>query len=93
MQNKSWQNTPLEVRDDYGENFFTDFKSAFDKSTLRARDPQEVVDAMTDAVMNVEPQMRYRCCGIPVAVIWRLNEHLPDKPCDDFWQFISDITF
>jgi hypothetical protein len=91
LQDKYWNETTLNIRERYGENFFNTFKASFSKQTRRARDPKEVIDAMVDAVINEEPNIRYKCCGLLAGIIWSMAELLPSEIFDDIWRLISNI--
>jgi len=73
---KAWDETSTSVKEDYGEEYFRD-----SVKTLLAQDgrdnPEEVVDALQDAIIAVEPEIRYKVCGLNYHSIWFMNDYLP----------------
>uniref|UniRef100_A0A0B7BBX8 Uncharacterized protein n=1 Tax=Arion vulgaris TaxID=1028688 RepID=A0A0B7BBX8_9EUPU len=60
LNRKSWAETPTEVREDYGEEYFDTFLKQVTISLKQARpNVQEVVDNMVEAVCSQHPSYRY----------------------------------
>ncbi|XP_041363765.1 17-beta-hydroxysteroid dehydrogenase type 6-like [Gigantopelta aegis] len=67
MNRKSWAETPTDVKNDYGEEYFESFLENITKQMRRARpNVDEVVDLMAKAVVTKFPKQRY----VPY---WRSN--------------------
>lgn len=88
---KEWSETPPAIRRDYGTDFCEAFKKWYAKQAERARDPREVVSALTEAVTAETPLIRYRCCGPLVTIVWSMAELLPTQVFDDIWRTISQF--
>lgn len=74
MKDRIWQSSPEHVRKTYGEEYY----QITSTSLGNGRDnPEEVADAMLDAVIAVEPETRYKCCGFATALQWKALELLP----------------
>lgn len=57
---KRWNDTPTEIRDAYGEEYFAGFIDLLNFQMTRARENvEEVVDMMADAVTSTRPRIRY----------------------------------
>jgi len=91
LQDRCWNETSNEVRKIYSQQFFDHFKASYSMQAKRARDPQEVIDVMVEAIMNEEPDARYRCCGLLAGTIWSMAELLPSKIFDDIWRVVSNF--
>ncbi|XP_046339272.1 D-beta-hydroxybutyrate dehydrogenase, mitochondrial-like [Haliotis rufescens] len=60
MNRKSWAETPKEVKNDYGEEYFDAFLENITQQMKRARpNTNEVVDLMVKAVTTAKPKQRY----------------------------------
>ncbi|KAK3608185.1 hypothetical protein CHS0354_039199 [Potamilus streckersoni] len=60
MNRKSWSETPTEVKDVYGEEYFDAFLKNITEQMKRARpNVNEVIERMLDAVTNESPKSRY----------------------------------
>lgn len=86
LLDRVWSQTPTDIRKDYGNECFKNFKLWYARQVNRARDPQEVVSAMTEAVVSESPPTRYRCSGFLVSIIGSMAELLPTEMFDDFWR-------
>ena len=93
LLDKVWSETPSDIRNDYGIEKFEKFKRWYASQTKRARDPTEVVTALTHAIVSETPQTRYRCCGLLVSMVWYLGELLPSQVFDDLLRFIDRFEF
>lgn len=88
-----WQETPQNIKSDYGTNYFHAFKERIFLLIQSAREnTQEVIDSVVDAVTVREPQKRYKCCGPFTTVLWWLFEHLPIEIMDAFYNIASLIA-
>lgn len=76
LQKRIWESTPESVRKAYGDKYFELMSSRLGKKGGRDN-PEEVADAMLDAVIAVEPETRYKCCGVHTALVWKAIEFLP----------------
>jgi len=76
-----WAETEALVRKDYGEERFQTFLKYFEVND-HTGNPDEVVDAMLDAICAAEPQLTYRVCGWKYSLIWFLNDYLPTSLFD-----------
>lgn len=58
---KYWSDTPQDIKDAYGEEYFKEsLRKTEEMLTLRPKDNiQEVIDDMVDAVVSVQPKVRY----------------------------------
>ncbi|XP_076072648.1 17-beta-hydroxysteroid dehydrogenase type 6-like [Mytilus galloprovincialis] len=57
---KSWAETPSEIKDVYGEEYFESFLDTISKQMKRARsNVEEVIDQMVEAVTREDPKCRY----------------------------------
>ncbi|CAG2112168.1 unnamed protein product, partial [Medioppia subpectinata] len=88
LQDKVWSETSPSVRKDFGIESVENFKSSYARQVGRARDPNEVVDALIRAVITDEPNVRYQCSGILAAIIVSFSELLPIPIFDSFWRFV-----
>ena len=82
---KSWSETPTDVKEAYGEEYFDDFLHNIGKHMDRAKpNVNEVVDLMEDAVMAVEPRVRY----VPASSVVRATilTCLPSSVTDRMFQ-------
>jgi NAD(P)-dependent dehydrogenase (short-subunit alcohol dehydrogenase family) len=80
-----WHNTAASVCAEYGQAFFESATETLVTHTKRGRDnPEEVVDAMMDAISNMEPQIQYKVCGLVDRLVWLESDLLPFSVTDDF---------
>ena len=89
---KTWQETNEQVKNDYGNDHFENFKSYNDKmmaGLFRRTNIHEVVDAITKGVIKKSPDYRYQCVGLItrlLIIIWDCGPlHLTDLT----WNLIS----
>jgi NAD(P)-dependent dehydrogenase (short-subunit alcohol dehydrogenase family) len=78
---KMWDETPESIKDAYGQDYFNDTLRFLDGSDGRDN-PEEVVDALFDAIAAAEPEIRYKVCGFKYALIWLASEYLPFSVAD-----------
>jgi len=72
---KVWSETDLAVQKDYGQEYFDNSLNVIGQD--EGGNPEEVVDAMMDAVTAVNPEIAYRVCSLKFAIIWFLVDYLP----------------
>jgi len=91
---KSWSESPEDVKEEYGPEYFDAFlKHMIDYSHKKARNnPEEVVDAMLDAITAVEPEIRYKVCGVDYHILWLLSDYLPFSVADFLYKFRLPTT-
>ena len=78
---RSWSETPTEVKDVYGEEYFDAFLDNITAQMDRAKsNVNEVVDLMVEAVTDVNPKIRY----VPASSIIRATilTYLPSVVTD-----------
>lgn len=57
---RRWANTPTDIKEVYGEEYFKEFQSLIHSQMKRARNNvEEVVDLMVHAVTSSTPKIRY----------------------------------
>lgn len=82
---KSWSETPPEVKEVYGEEYFDAFLTNIGEQMKRARpNVNEVIELMERAVTETKPQIRY----VPRHSIFiaLMLEHLPTSMTDRFFR-------
>lgn len=82
---KSWSETPTEVKEAYGDDYFDAFLENIDLQMKRAKpNIDEVIDLMENAVTHVTPKIRY----IPSSSIIRATilMYLPSIVTDRLFQ-------
>jgi len=80
---KEWNATSDSIKKEYGQEYFESLKNYSHSEVERfGRNPEEVVDAMVDAVTAVEPEIAYRVSGIFIGTLWVLHDFLPDCVTD-----------
>jgi hypothetical protein len=80
---RSWSQAPLDVKEDYGEEYFHAAMTSIRASMNRARDRvEEVIEQMELAVCSRTPRHRYVPCSS--SSYWRseILQHLPDAWTD-----------
>lgn len=78
---RSWSETPTEVKDVYGDEYFDAFIDNISVQMQRAKsNVGEVVDLMVDAVTDVNPKIRY----VPASSVLRATilSYLPSSVTD-----------
>ena len=75
-----WKDMPEEVRNAYGESYFQSKVDIMDTYFAQGcKTVQPVVDAYSNALLDVFPQVRYQ----PMAWFWKIrsqvNSHLPES--------------
>lgn len=91
-----WTNTGDGVRHDFGESYFNSFRNYLVANLKTARPyPEEVTNAIKDAVTSTDPQMKYTCCGYHNRIIIWLFEILPLEILEPLVKlyFIKDVPF
>ena len=79
---KSWSETPTEVKDVYGDEYFDAFIDNISQQMQRAKsNVSEVVDLMVDAVTDVQPKVRYVPASsvVRAAILTLLPSSVTDK--------------
>ncbi|XP_052266737.1 short-chain dehydrogenase/reductase family 9C member 7-like isoform X1 [Dreissena polymorpha] len=81
---KSWSETPPEVKDAYGDEYFDAFLKNINVQMKRAiPDTTHVIDLMEEAIIDVDPRIRYvattRLGEIRAAILMLLPTSLTDK--------------
>ncbi|KAK3090274.1 hypothetical protein FSP39_010569, partial [Pinctada imbricata] len=88
---KSWAETPIEVKEVYGEEYFDAFCRSITKQMMRARsNVNEVVEQMIEAVTNENPKIRY----VPYWISFiraTILTYLPEKTRDKFFGSLYKI--
>ena len=88
---KSWAETPSEVKDVYGEEYFDAFCRNIAKQMTRARsNVHEVVEQMVEAVTTENPKIRY----VPYWISFiraQILMYLPEKTKDKFFGSVYKI--
>lgn len=88
---KSWAETPKEVKEVYGEEYFDAFLKTISSQMKRARENvEEVVDQMVEAVTSVEPKTRY----VPYWISYiraTILTYLPTSITDKFFQKVYHV--
>ncbi|KAJ8318543.1 hypothetical protein KUTeg_003634 [Tegillarca granosa] len=88
---KSWAETPKEVKEVYGEEYFDAFLKTISSQMKRARaNVDEVVDQMVEAVTSVEPKTRY----VPYWISYiraTILTYLPTSITDKFFQKVYHV--
>jgi len=85
---KSWSETPTEVKDAYGDEYFDAFLKNIGTQMERAKpNVDEVIDLMVDAVVNESPRVRY----VPSSSIIRATilTYLPGCVTDKLFQIYT----
>lgn len=85
---KSWSETPTEIKDAYGDEYFDAFLKNIGVQMKRAKsNVNEVIDLLVDAVVNVEPRVRY----VPSSSIVRATilTYLPSCVTDRLFQIYT----
>lgn len=60
MNRKNWAETPTEIKEDYGQEYFDAFLKTLKDHVNNARpNVDEVIDLMVEAVMTEDPKTRY----------------------------------
>ncbi len=70
-----WKRTSIDVKTDFGEEYYQKFRSYLSRNINIARDkPFEVVDAMVNSVTLQRVHYKYLCCGpIDRFIMWSFN--------------------
>ncbi|GAB1598600.1 D-beta-hydroxybutyrate dehydrogenase, mitochondrial-like [Argonauta hians] len=80
---RRWDNTPSDIKEVYGEEYFKEFLTVINKQLNRARENvEEVVDLMVLAVTSSKPKLRYVpywVTNIRSTIIMYLPSTLRDK--------------
>lgn len=82
---KSWSETPTEIKEAYGDEYFDAFIKNIGIQMERAKsNVDEVIDLMVDAVVNVDPRIRY----VPASSVVRATilTYLPSCVTDKLFQ-------
>lgn len=85
---KSWSETPTEVKEAYGDEYFDAFLENIGTQMKRAKSNiNEVIDLMENAVTDVTPKIRY----VPSSSIIRATilTYLPSKVTDKLFQIYT----
>lgn len=85
---KSWSETPTEVKNAYGDEYFDAFLENIGVQMKRAKpNINEVIDLMVNAVTDVNPKIRY----VPSSSIIRATilTYLPSKITDKLFQIYT----
>lgn len=82
---KSWSETPTEIKEAYGDEYFDAFIKNIGVQMERAKsNVDEVIDLMVDAVVNAQPRIRY----VPASSVVRATilTYLPSFVTDRLFQ-------
>lgn len=83
-----WSETSTQIQSEYGQDYFDQHTQFMINHTDKGRDnPEEVVDAMMDAITAVKPQIRYKVCGFDYYIIWLLSDWFPFSIADYMGKF------
>ncbi|KAK6165160.1 hypothetical protein SNE40_023604 [Patella caerulea] len=89
MNRKSWAETPKDIKNDYGEEYFDAFLQNITQQMKRARPHvHEVTDLMVQAVVTKNPHFRY----VPYWMTYLRSElirYLPTSVTDKYFKAIS----
>ncbi|KAH9494034.1 peroxisome assembly protein (Peroxin-2), variant 6 [Dermatophagoides farinae] len=79
MRRKIFDETPEDIRENYGEKYFRIFdKSNQMTESIIKNDYEAVIEAMIMAVAGENPKLYYRCCNYyEVIAFWALS-HMPE---------------
>jgi NAD(P)-dependent dehydrogenase (short-subunit alcohol dehydrogenase family) len=77
---KVWDQTPEDIRKDYGQEYFDSIIEFMKRD--ENEDPENVVDKMVNAIASTEPEVRYYVCGVKYTIVCWLNEYLPFSVMD-----------
>lgn len=79
---KSWSETPTEVKDAYGDEYFDAFLKNIDTQMQRAKpNINEVIDLMVESVLDETPKIRYvpRSSVVRATILSYLPSFITDK--------------
>ncbi|XP_033749157.1 17-beta-hydroxysteroid dehydrogenase type 6-like [Pecten maximus] len=92
---KSWAETPTEVKDVYGEEYFDAFLKSIEGQMKRARsNVDEVVDQMVEAVTTKEPRVRYVpnfMSNVRASILMYLPTALTDRFFESIYKIKVDV--
>lgn len=92
---KSWAETPTEVKDVYGEEYFDAFLKSIEGQMKRARsNVDEVVDQMVEAVTTREPRVRYVpnfMSNVRASILMYLPTSLTDRFFESIYKIKVDV--
>jgi hypothetical protein len=85
-----WKEAPEDVRKDYGPEKCDILHERINAILLTSKDrPEEVVDAMVDAVTNTSPQLYYYVYGLLESLMIPICDLLPPE----FYDIVLDEKF
>ncbi|OWF35222.1 17-beta-hydroxysteroid dehydrogenase type 6-like [Mizuhopecten yessoensis] len=92
---KSWAETPTEVKDVYGEEYFDAFLKNIEGQMKRARsNVEEVVDQMVEAVTTKEPHVRYVpnfMSNVRASILMYLPTSITDRFFESIYKIKVDV--
>ncbi|RWR99268.1 D-beta-hydroxybutyrate dehydrogenase-like protein, partial [Dinothrombium tinctorium] len=78
-QVKIWQNTPENVRNDYGDQYNEKLVTLWNKSVpwINRKRPEDVADAIVESLTTAIPEPKFVCCSTLARPIIALAQGLP----------------
>lgn len=92
-----WSQTPTDIRAEYGQDYFDAMKSkcisVLEGGVIINKHPEQVVDAIQDALTSVSPLITYRCANcFNRLTFWIILTLLPPELVDLIMKYSHIIT-